>query len=120
MVETLTVRGIDATYYMTKDVAKAAEFYNRLLGTEPAMHMPGMFVEYTFADGAAFGLYQSDNFYTGGTVMFGVDDVPTFVKSAMANGVSFMGDGRIEDTPNCHMAFGTDPDGNAFIIHKVK
>jgi hypothetical protein len=31
-----------------------------------------------------------------------------------------MGDGQIEDTPNCHMAFGTDPDGNAFIIHKVK
>jgi hypothetical protein len=52
--------------------------------------------------------------------MFRVDDVPAFVKSAIANGVSFMGDGQIEDTPNCHMAFGTDPDGNAFIIHKVK
>ena len=119
-VATPTVRGIDATYYMTEDVDKAAAFYDDLLGTKPTVHMPGMFVEYTFADDASFGLYKSDGFYTGGTVMFRVDDVAAFVKAAMAKGVSFEGDGHIEDTPSCHMAFGSDPDGNKFIVHKKK
>ena len=115
---TTVVRGIDASYYMSKDLAVAVKFYSDLLGAEPTMHAPGMFAEYTFPDGAAFGLYQSDAFYTGGTVMFRVDDVPAFVAAAKAKGVSF--NDRIEDTPNCHMAFGSDPDGNQFIVHKLK
>ena len=79
-----------------------------------------MFVEYTFGDGAAFGLYESNAFYTGGTAMFAVDDVHEFVAAASARGVTFHQDGKIEDTPICWMAFGADPDGNQFIVHKRK
>jgi len=120
--ETLTtvVRGIDATYYMTKDLAVATTFYSDLFGMAPAMSVPGMFAEYTFSDGAAFGLYASEGFYPGGTAMFAVDDVAEFVAAAKARGVAFGQDGKIEDTPSCWMAFGSDPDGNQFIIHKKK
>jgi predicted enzyme related to lactoylglutathione lyase len=114
------VNGIDATYYMTKDLAAATTFYNNLFGMTPTAGMAGMFVEYTFADGASFGLYPSEGFYTGGTVMFAVDDVADFVAAAMAKGVAFAQDGKVEDTPSCWMAFGADPDGNQFIIHKKK
>jgi catechol 2,3-dioxygenase-like lactoylglutathione lyase family enzyme len=117
---TTTVRGIDATYYMTKDLEKAVAFYDDLFGAKPAMHAPGTFAEYTFADGASFGLYQSEGFYPGGTAMFGVDDVSAFVKAAAAKGVRFEGDGQVDDTPSCYMAFGSDPDGNKFIVHKRK
>jgi len=114
------VRGIDATYYMTKDLAAATTFYNNLFGMTPTASMGGMFAEYTFSDGASFGLYPSEGFYAGGTAMFAVDDVADFVAAATARGVAFGQDGKIEDTPSCWMAFGSDPDGNQFIIHKRK
>jgi catechol 2,3-dioxygenase-like lactoylglutathione lyase family enzyme len=116
----MTVRGIDASYYMTKDLDASTKFYKELLGMEPATHHPGMVSEWVFSGGEAFGLYQGDSFYSGGTIMFRVDDVPAFVKDAMGRGVKFGGDGFIEDTPGCHMAFGSDPEGNQFIIHKRK
>ena len=114
------VRGIDATYYMTKDLAAATTFYSDLLGMEPTVHVPGAVSEYTFADGASFGLYASENSYVGGTIMFRVDDVRAFVKAATAKGVAFANQGHIEDTPSCLMAFGNDPEGNHFIIHRAK
>jgi predicted enzyme related to lactoylglutathione lyase len=116
----LAVRGIDASYYMTKDLAVATAFYNDLLDMEPTAAAPGMFSEYTFADGASFGLYATTNFYTSGTVMFRVDDVAAFVKAAQARGIAFDQDGHVDETPNCRMAFATDPDGNHFMVHKVK
>jgi catechol 2,3-dioxygenase-like lactoylglutathione lyase family enzyme len=120
MAVATAVRGIDASYYMTKDLDVSTKFYTELLGSAPEVHVPGMFSEWTFPGGEAFGLYKSDNFYESGTVMFRVDDVPAFVAAARANGVHFHGDGFVDETPNCHMAFGVDPDNNKFIIHKVK
>jgi catechol 2,3-dioxygenase-like lactoylglutathione lyase family enzyme len=116
----MTVSGIDASYYMTKDLDASTKFYNALLGMEPTISAPGMFVEYTFPGGESFGLYKSEQFLLSGTVMFRVDDVPEFVKAAMAKGVVFSGDGLVDETPGCYMAFGVDPDGNHFIVHKRK
>ena len=89
---TMKVHGIDAAYYMTKDLDVSTKFYNELLGIEPTVHVPGMLSEYTFPDGESFGIYQSTGFYESGTVMFRVDDVPEFVKAAMAKGVLNMGE----------------------------
>ncbi len=116
----MMVSGIDATYYMTKDLDASTKFYNELLGMEPTVNVPGMFTEYTFAGGESFGLYKSENFVLSGTAMFRVDDVAEFVKAAMAKGFSFHGDGFIDETPVCHMAFGVDPDGNHYMIHRRK
>jgi catechol 2,3-dioxygenase-like lactoylglutathione lyase family enzyme len=117
---TLPVRGIDASCYMTKDLDVSTKFYSGLLGLEPTMTAPGTYVEWTFADGGSFGLYKSETFMQSGTVMFRVDDVPAFVAAAKEKGISFAGDGHVDETPVCHMAFGTDPDGNSFMVHKSK
>jgi len=119
---TLQARGIDASYYMTKDLAKATAYYSELLGIEPSMHVPGVVTEYTFPGGETFGIYQpgGDGFYTSGGVMFAVDDVAAFVAAASARGVAFDDGGNVSEQPTCQMAFGTDPEGNHFIIHKRK
>jgi catechol 2,3-dioxygenase-like lactoylglutathione lyase family enzyme len=119
---TLQARGIDASYYMTKDLAAATAFYSDLLGFAPSMQVPGVVTEFTFPGGETFGIYQpgADGFYTSGGVMFAVDDVPAFVAAAIARGVTFGDDGHVSDQPTCQMAFGTDPEGNHFIIHKRK
>ena len=117
----MPVSGIDASYYLTKDLDAATKFYSDLLGAAPTMHAPGFVSEWTFSGGETFGIYQQlEDFHISGTVMFHVDDVAAFVKDAMAKGVAFSGDGHIEDTPVCHMAFGQDPEGNRFIIHRPK
>jgi predicted enzyme related to lactoylglutathione lyase len=117
------VSGIDASYYYVKDLDRATKFYTELLGVEPTMHVPGMVSEWTFAGGESFGLYkptEESGFATGGGVMFVVEDVPAAVKSHMERGVKFSGDGHVEETPACHMAFGEDTEGNGFILHKRK
>ena len=117
---TMKVHGIDASYYTVKDLAKATEFYNGLLGMEPTMHAEGFVSEWTFPGGETFGLYRTENASQSGGVMFSVDDVKAFVDAAKARGVKFDGDGELTDTPVCHMAFGNDNEGNGFIIHHRK
>ncbi len=120
---TMRVTGIDATYYTTKDLDRATKFYTGLLGTEPTMHAPNFVSEWTFPNGESFGLYmlQADEpFSASSGVMFAVDDVPAYVAAAKARGVAFSGEGAVTDTPVCHMAFGSDEEGNGFILHRRK
>ena len=116
----MQVKGIDATYYTVKDLSKATEFYTKLLGNAPTMQQPDFVSEWTFGSGETFGLYQSEQASPGGSAMFAVDDVAQAVKDAQAQGVQLHGNGEITDTPGCHMAFGEDPEGNQFILHKRK
>ena len=114
----MTVTGIDASYYYANDFNRAVSFYTTLLGMEPAQLVPDMFAEWVFAGGEAFGLYKGEDFKTSHGVMFAVADVHASVEELKARGVAF--DGEVEDTPVCHMAFGTDSEGNGFILHKRK
>lgn len=116
----MNVHGIDATYYYAHDLDRATAFYTTLLGNEPTGHHPGMYSEWVFPGGEAFGLYKSENPQTGDGVMFAVDDVPAAVAECRARGVEFTGDGHIEETPACFMAFGKDTEGNGFILHHRK
>ncbi|MDB5043789.1 MAG: hypothetical protein JWN27_4515 [Candidatus Eremiobacteraeota bacterium] len=115
------VHGIDANYYTVQDTDTLTKFYAAFLG-EPATHMPGRISEWTFADGTSFGLYGTDGASAGtsGSVMFAVDDVARAVEECKALGVHFHEDGEVTDTPACRMAFGEDPEGNQFILHKRK
>ena len=114
------VKAVDATYYMVKDLPKQQKFYTELIGSEPAVTME-FFAEWVFPTGSAFGLYKSsENISSGSTVLFAVDDVAEAVGAAKARGVEFDQDGKIEDTPVCHMAFGKDAEGNDFILHHRK
>jgi predicted enzyme related to lactoylglutathione lyase len=114
------VNGIDASYYYAQDFDRAVSFYTALIGSPPPMVVPGMFAEWEFKGGEAFGLYKGEHYEHCDGVMFAVDDVALAVKELRARGVHFADDGAIEDTPVCHMAFGNDSEGNGFILHKRK
>ena len=115
------VNGIDASYYYVLDMKRAVDFYKALLGAEPTLKFADSVYEWTFPDGATFGLYQpgeqEGGFRPGGGILFNVDDVAAAMGAAKARGVTFHGH---EDTPNCRMAFGVDSEGNGFILHRRK
>ena len=116
----IKVRGIDAVYFIVKDYAKINTFYSNLLGP-PEMVQPGAFCEWTFADGTSFGVYAAEDAKVGtsGSVMFAVDDLSAAVAEAKKHGATFKSEETME-TPNCHMVFGDDPEGNEFFFHKRK
>ena len=116
----MKVSGIDASYYFVKDFDRALAFYTALIGSAPQTTMPGMFAEWEFPGGEAFGLYKSSDYEHCDGVMFAVDDVAAAVAELKSKGVQFAMDGNVEDTPVCHMAFGNDSEGNGFILHKRK
>jgi predicted enzyme related to lactoylglutathione lyase len=116
----MNVSGIDASYYYAKDLDRAVAFYTALLGAPPVASYPDTFAEWVFPGGEAFGLYKGQHYEHCDGLMFAVDDVAAAVAELRARGVAFAGDGAIEDTPVCHMAFGTDSEGNGFILHKRK
>jgi predicted enzyme related to lactoylglutathione lyase len=118
---TMRVKGMDATYYNVKDVNGTTEFYTKLFGFAPQMHVAGHVSEWIFPGGEAFGLYQdAEGTVSGSGVMFSVDDVKAAVEACRAMGVKLEDGGEIVDTPDCFMAFAQDPEGNHFIIHKHK
>lgn len=115
------VTGLDASYYYVQDLDRATKFYTELLGAEPSMAFPGMVSEWTFPGGETFGLYkpqEEGTFRTSGGVMFAVDDVRAAVSAHKARGVDV--EEHVEETPACFMGFGTDTEGNGFILHKRK
>ena len=114
----MKISGITASYYSAQDMDRATAFYSELLGQPPSMSQPGTFSEWVFSDDTAFGLYKGREFRASDGVMFVVDDVPAAVAELKARGVA-MSD-HIEETPVCWMAFGSDPEGNGFILHKHK
>ncbi len=114
----MNISGITASYYGVEDLARATAFYTDLLAVPPTAAMPDGFSEWVFADDTAFGLYKSGSFRPSDGVMFVVDDVPAAVAELKARGVQ-MSD-HIEETPVCWMAFGSDSEGNGFILHQHK
>jgi predicted enzyme related to lactoylglutathione lyase len=115
------ITGIDATYYLVKNLDKATTFYSALLGAEPAMHVPKMVSEWTFAGGETFGIYQPEkesDWNPSGGILFHVADIAASIEASKALGVKFSA--PTEETPICHMAFGDDPEGNHFILHQLK
>jgi predicted enzyme related to lactoylglutathione lyase len=117
------VKGIDATYYTVQDLDGLTKFYTQMFGVEPAFSQPDMFTEWTFDDGSSFGLYMSEArpMNRSGSAMFAVDDVAAAAEHLKnLNALVQHGDDQVGDFPTCWMAFGKDPEGNQFIIHKRK
>lgn len=117
----MKVHGIDATYYTARDLPRLTTFYAELLGASPEIQVPGRIAEWSFGDGSSFGLYGMESASgNGGSVMFAVGNVAEAVREAAGRGVKFHEGGEVTDTPECHMAFGEDPEGNQFILHARK
>ena len=118
---TTGISDVAASYYLVKDLDRATEFYTRLFGAGPTMTMEGMLSEWSFPNGAAFGLYRpgDGSFRPYGGVMFSVPDVKAAADAAKAAGATFE-DEEITETPVCWMAFGEDSEGNSFALHQAK
>ncbi len=110
------------TCYPVADMARAREFYEEVIGLQPAMiHATpdgAAWTEYelgagTFSIGTAPGWNASPD---GASIAFEVEDFDAAITKLKEHGVPF----KMEpfDTPVCRMAFITDPDGSAICIHR--
>ena len=115
-----TVTGTDFVMVGTKDIEAAEKFYGETLGLEFGKRwgeMPG--VEYetgnlTIAiwDPTGFGREFS---VSANPIALQVDDVEEMRSELESKGVEFVADTL--DSGVCHMAFFSDPDGNALMLH---
>jgi predicted enzyme related to lactoylglutathione lyase len=116
-------RGIDAVYYMVKDVARARKFYEGALGFEPTNIAEGgewEGAEYEMPTGQTFGIGKSAQapWSQSGGMMLSVHDVnETAERVAESGGQVVMGP---MDTPVCIMAWCIDTEGNTFSLHHRK
>jgi catechol 2,3-dioxygenase-like lactoylglutathione lyase family enzyme len=99
------------------DWKRSRAFYVETLGLRPDENAQA---EFWIGD-QCFGIYEPTTFgmefapQTTAHLALHVDDVAGARAELEAKGVEFEGDTL--DTGVCHMAFFTDPDGNALILH---
>jgi catechol 2,3-dioxygenase-like lactoylglutathione lyase family enzyme len=119
----MQIHEIAFSCYPVTNIEKSRKFYEGILGLKVTMdhEMDGAhWVEYdigagTLAIGMAPGMTPSKD---GCSVALEVDDFEKAIAELQAAGVPF-NFGPLE-TPVCHMAFVSDPDGNSVGIHKRK
>jgi predicted enzyme related to lactoylglutathione lyase len=116
-------RGIDAVYYMVKDMARARNFYEDVLGFTPAfVAESGEWhgAEYALPTGQTFGIGKSDQvpWRECGGVMIAVEDVNEMTSRITEGGGKVL-NGPVE-THVCEMTWCEDTEGNTFCLHHRK
>jgi predicted enzyme related to lactoylglutathione lyase len=110
--------------YPVTDLKRACQFYAGTLGLKESRRWGDenkAWVEYDIGPGTlaitnmAAEWKPSPN---GGGVGLEVDDFDASIEQLKKAGVKFTWDAQ--DTPVCHMALVSDPDGNSICIHKRK
>jgi predicted enzyme related to lactoylglutathione lyase len=120
MNSTQLVSGVDFVGMPTRDLQTAMEFYGAKLGLPRSVYVKERnYAEFetgnltlSVFDAEGFGLEHKVN---PNALALHVDDVARARAELEAQGVQFAGD--ILDTGVCHMAFFSDPDGNALMLH---
>jgi predicted enzyme related to lactoylglutathione lyase len=119
----LKVIEIAFTCYPVTDMARARKFYEEILHLKPTLvvgETGGMqWTEYDIGPGTlALGAGAPDWHprSDGCSVGLEMEDFDSAIAELKAKGVKF----RMEpfETPVCHMAFISDPEGNTICIHK--
>jgi predicted enzyme related to lactoylglutathione lyase len=114
------VRGVDFVGIPTHDVAAAARFYGETLGLPRSVYNEErQFTEFE-AGNVTLSIWNPEAMgaefrVNANPVALHVDDVAAARETLEGRGVSFRGDTL--DTGVCHMAFFSDPEGNAFMLH---
>ncbi len=114
------VTGVDFVAVPTKDLDAAVEFYGTTLGLRRSVYYPDRhFAEFETGNltlsvivAEKFGLPYEPN---RNAVALHVEDMEAARATLSERGVEFVGDTL--DTSVCHMAFFSDPDGNALMLH---
>jgi predicted enzyme related to lactoylglutathione lyase len=118
----IKVNEIAFTGYPVTDKQRARDFYEGIFNLKPSMDMDmesGFWLEYDIAGGTlALSNFWKASPKTGPTIAFEVEDFFKTVDELKAKGVPF--DGEIIESPVCHIAIITDPDGNFVTVHKRK
>ncbi len=114
------VRGVDFVGIPTHDVAAAAAFYGETLGLPRSVYLPERNYSEFETGNLTLGVYDPEKMgmqheRNPNPIALHVDDVAAARSMLEERGVKFHGD--ILDTSVCHMAFFTDPDGNALMLH---
>jgi predicted enzyme related to lactoylglutathione lyase len=114
------VTRVDFIGIPTRDLDRAVAFYGATLGLPMSRHMP----ERNFAEFETGNLTLNlmnaekmglEHHTVRNAIALHVDDVAAARDRLEAQGVAFVMD--TFDTGVCHMAFFTDPDGNALMLH---
>jgi predicted enzyme related to lactoylglutathione lyase len=118
---TTIVTGVDFVSVPTQDLERAAAFYGETLGLPRSMYKP----ERNFAEfetgSVTLSVVNPEKMGIGefkpnaNHMALHVEDVAEARRTLEERGVEFAGD--IFDTGVCHMAFFSDPDGNALMLH---
>jgi predicted enzyme related to lactoylglutathione lyase len=114
------VTGVDFVGVPTRNLDAAVEFYGATMGLPRSVYMRERnYAEFetgnltlSVFDAEGFGLEHKVN---ANAIALHVDDVAQARTALEERGVEFAGE--ILDTGVCHMAFFSDPDGNALMLH---
>jgi catechol 2,3-dioxygenase-like lactoylglutathione lyase family enzyme len=118
----ITVERTDFVSVPVADMARARRFYGETLGLPPVGDPEGAWPEYQLGENVSLYLIDPANVGQEFTaphrshIALRVPDVAQARATLEEAGVEFEGD--ILDTGVCHMAFFTDPDGNALMLHR--
>jgi len=116
----MNVTGVDFITVPTRDFDKAKEFYGDVLGLErskqwgrmPAVEFETGTLTIAVMQSDAFGLEFKPHTHP---IALHVDDVQAAREELEAQGVAFPAE--TIDSGVCHMAYFSDPDGNALMFH---
>ena len=114
------VTGVDFVGVPTRNLDAAVEFYGATMGLPRSVYLRERnYAEFetgnltlSVFDAEGFGLEHKVN---ANAIALHVDDVAQARAALEQRGVEFAGE--ILDTGVCHMAFFSDPDGNALMLH---
>jgi predicted enzyme related to lactoylglutathione lyase len=114
------IRGVDFVGMPTHDIPAAAAFYGDALGLPRSVYLPERNYSEFETGNLTLSVYDPEKMgmrheRNPNPVALHVDDVPAARSMLEERGVKFHGD--VLDTGVCHMAFFTDPDGNALMLH---
>lgn len=115
------VTGVDFVSVPTQDLERAADFYGNKLGLRRSVYRPERNYAEFETGSVTFSVVNPEKMGIGpfrpnaNHLALHVDDVAAARAELETRGVAFAGD--IFDTGVCHMAFFTDPDGNALMLH---
>jgi predicted enzyme related to lactoylglutathione lyase len=114
------VTRVDFVALPTRDIERATAFYRETLGLPCSVYRPQRhFAEFETGN-LTLGIMNPEGMglehhVSRNAIALHVDDVAEARATLEGRGVAFQGD--IFDTGVCHMAFFSDPDGNALMLH---
>lgn len=114
------ITGTDFVMMPSRDLEASVAFYGEVLGLHRSVYLPernyaefetgNLTLSIALTENFPFGYHPNPN-----PLALHVDDLPAARAALEAAGVTFQGD--TFDTSVCHMAFFSDPDGNALMLH---